>query len=596
MNDRVGQQLGNYRLLRLLGQGGQASVYLGVHLYLKSQAALKVRHTVLTEEEQTVFLQEAQTLVRLSHPHIVRVLDFALQDGLPFLVMEYALHGTLRERHPRGTRLPLDVIIPYVKQVASALQYTHDQGLIHRDVKPENMLLNPQDQVLLSDFGLVMLAPHLLSSNATEPMEQALVGTTSYLAPEQLRGKAQPASDQYALGVVVYEWLCGKPPFGGPFLEVAVQHVSVSPPSLREQVPKLSPAIEEVVLRAMAKEPEQRFASVQDFATALEHAYQEAESPRLTPVLAPEQGTETGKKKSPLHNLPTGTVTLLFTDMEGSTRLLYQLGDRYAGVLAECRQLLRAAFQQWSGHGVDAQGDAFFVVFAHAIDAVMAAVDTQRALAGHSWPQGTTVLMRMGLHTGEPTLTSEGYIGLDVHRAARIMSAGHGGQVLLSQTTRDLVEQELPVGVSLRDLGEHRLKDLRGPQRLFQLVIADLPADFPPLKTLDAHPNNLPVQPTPLIGREQEVAAVRQLLGHEDTRLVTLTGPGGVGKTRLGLQVAAEMSEGFLDGVFFVNLAPIREPEFALRAIVQTLEIRETAEQGQGQAQPLHLQIGRAHV
>src|SRR5712692_8108770 len=254
MNDRVGQQLGNYRLLRLLGQGGQASVYLGEHLYLKSQAALKVRHAVLTNEEQAVFLQEAQTLVHLTHPHIVRVLDFALQDGLPFLVMEYAPHGTLRQRHPRGTRLPLDVIIPYVQQVASAMQYTHDQGLIHRDVKPENMLLSSHDQVLLSDFGLVMLAPQLLSSEATEPMEQSLVGTTSYLAPEQLRGRAQPASDQYGLGVVIYEWLCGKPPFQGPFLEVAVQHVSMHPPSLREQVPDLSPAIEEVVLRALAKE------------------------------------------------------------------------------------------------------------------------------------------------------------------------------------------------------------------------------------------------------------------------------------------------------------------------------------------------------
>ena len=190
MNDRVGQQLGNYRLLRLLGEGGQASVYLGEHIYLKSQAAVKVRHTVLTDEERAVFLQEAQSLVHLTHPHIVRVLDFALQDGMPFLVMEYAPHGTLRQRHPRGTRLPLDVIISYVKQVASALQYTHDQGLIHRDIKPENMLLNSHYEILLSDFGLVMLAPHLLSADATEPMEQSLAGTTSYLAPEELRGRA----------------------------------------------------------------------------------------------------------------------------------------------------------------------------------------------------------------------------------------------------------------------------------------------------------------------------------------------------------------------------------------------------------------------
>src|SRR6266849_8757999 len=157
MVDRVGQQLGNYRLLRLLGQGGQASVYLVEHLYLKSQAALKVRHTVLTEEEQTVFLQEAQTLVLLTHPHIVRVLDFAVEDGTPFLVMEYAPQGTLRQRHLKDTRLPPETIVHYVQQVASALQFAHDQRLIHRDVKPENMLLSSRDEVLLSDFGLAML-------------------------------------------------------------------------------------------------------------------------------------------------------------------------------------------------------------------------------------------------------------------------------------------------------------------------------------------------------------------------------------------------------------------------------------------------------
>jgi serine/threonine protein kinase len=383
MRKDVGEQLGNYRVLRLLGEGGQASVYLGEHVYLKSQAALKVRHMVLTEEEQTVFLQEAQTLVRLTHPHIVRVLDFALQDGIPFLVMEYAPHGTLRQRHPKGTRLPLDVILPYVQQVASALQYTHDQHLIHRDAKPENMVLSSGDEVLLSDFGLVMLAPQTLSSGGTELMEPSLAGTTPYLAPEQLRGKAEVASDQYALGVVVYEWLCGKPPFRGPFLEVAVQHVSMPPPSSREQMPDLSPTIEEVVLRALAKEPAQRFARVQDFATALEHASKEAVSPRLTPALAPENGIETGHRPSSIHDLPVGTVTLLFTGMEGSTRLLQQLGDRYASVLSECRSLLRTAFQQWSGREVDTQGDAFFVAFARATDAVSAAVEAQRALASH---------------------------------------------------------------------------------------------------------------------------------------------------------------------------------------------------------------------
>jgi len=280
-----------------------------------------------------------------------------------------------------------------------------------------------------------------------------------------------------------------------------------------------------------------------------------------------------------MRELPTGTVTLLFCDIEGSTHLLQQLGDRYASLLMESRHLLRTAFHEWNGHEVDTQGDAFFVAFARTTDAISAAVDAQRALARHTWPEGTMVRVRMGLHTGEPSLMSEGYVGLDVHRAARIMAVGHGGQVLLSQATSMLVEHDLPDAVSLRDLGEHRLKDLQGPQRLFQLVIKDLPADFPALKTHDAHPNNLPIQPTPFIGREQELTVVRDLLGREKVRLLTLTGPGGTGKTRLGLQVAAELSERFVNGVFFVDLAPISDPDLVLSTIAQTLGIREVAGQ-----------------
>ncbi len=280
-----------------------------------------------------------------------------------------------------------------------------------------------------------------------------------------------------------------------------------------------------------------------------------------------------------MSELPTGTVTFLFTDIEGSTRLLQQLSEHYAGVLSECRDLLRAAFRGHHGHEVDTQGDSFFVAFARATDALEASVDAQRALATHCWPSNVVVRVRMGLHTGEPSLVAEGYIGLDIHYAERIMSAGHGGQILLSQTTRDLVEHDLPDGVSLRDLGEHRLKDLQRPSRLFQLIIADLPADFPPLKTLDSRPNNLPVQLTPLIGREQEVAAVQHLLQRVDVRLVTLTGPGGTGKTRLGLQVAAELSNLFPSGVYFVNLASISDPVFVIPTIAQTLGLRKVAGQ-----------------
>jgi predicted ATPase/class 3 adenylate cyclase len=280
-----------------------------------------------------------------------------------------------------------------------------------------------------------------------------------------------------------------------------------------------------------------------------------------------------------MQHLPAGTVTLLFTDIEGSTRLLQQLGEHYADLLAECRHLLRSAFHQWNGHEVDTQGDAFFVAFARATDAVSAAVAAQRALSNHAWPEGITVRVRMGLHTGEPHLSSEGYVGLDVHRAARIMSAGHGGQVLLSLTTRELVEQALPEGVILLDVGAHRLKDLQQPGQLFQLVIEGLAAEFPPLKTLDSYPNNLPIQPTPFIGREKEVDAVQQKLLRQDVRLVTLTGPGGVGKTRLALQVAAESSEHFADGTWFVSLAPLTDPNLVIPAIIQTLGLQEVRDQ-----------------
>jgi predicted ATPase/class 3 adenylate cyclase/DNA-binding CsgD family transcriptional regulator len=276
-----------------------------------------------------------------------------------------------------------------------------------------------------------------------------------------------------------------------------------------------------------------------------------------------------------IQNLPTGTVTLLFTDIAGSTRQLIHLGDHYAQVLSECRQVLCTAFGQWNGNVVDTQGDAFFVVFARATDAISAAVAAQRALAAHAFPDDATVQVRMGLHTGEPQRTAEGYVGLDVHRAARIMSAAHRGQVLLSQTTCSLVEQDLPEEVSLRDLCEHRLKDLGRPMRLFQLVIADLPSDFLPLHTLESFPNNLPIQPTPFLGREHEVAAIADLLRCEDVRLLTLTGPGGTGKTRLALQVAADLSERFKHGVFFVNLAPISDPALVVPTIAEALVIRE---------------------
>ena len=192
-------------------------------------------------------------------------------------------------------------------------------------------------------------------------------------------------------------------------------------------------------------------------------------------------------------SLPSGTVTFLFTDLEGSTRLLQELGDKFATLVADHDQLLREIWERHNGRVIDTQGDSFFVAFSRALDAIHAVVQSQRVVSNHLWPDGVTVRVRMGLHTGEPQIIALGYMGIDVHRAARIAAVAHGGQVLISQTTHDLVESELPEDVTFRDLGEHRLKDLRQPKHLYQLVIAGLPFDFPALKSLNLASNNLPI-------------------------------------------------------------------------------------------------------
>src|SRR6266699_1106712 len=267
MADRVGQQLGYYRLLRKIGQGAFAEVYLGEHQYLERLAAIKVLHMQMDPKTQEQFRHEAHTIAHLQHPHILQVLEFGIQDQIPYLVIEYTPGGTLRSQHPRGTRLPLEQIVTYVKQIASALDYAHQQRVIHRDVKPDNLLLNAKDEIVLSDFGLAVVPRTLDSLSTHNP-----AGTPLYMAPEQIQRKPCAASDQYALGIMVYEWLAGEAPFRGGLFEVFSQHLYQPPPSLRERLPGLPVAVEEAVFKALAKDPAHRFASVTDFASALEQA------------------------------------------------------------------------------------------------------------------------------------------------------------------------------------------------------------------------------------------------------------------------------------------------------------------------------------
>ncbi len=396
MGNFAGEQLGNYRIVGTLGQGGFAQVYLGEHIYLKSPAAVKVLHTLLTDEAHAAFMQEAQMLVRLHHPHIVRLLDFAVEAGMPFLVMEYAPGGNLRKLHPAGSRVALETVVAYIQQIASALHYAHSQHLIHGDVKPENILLGSQDELLLSDFGL-SIRESQSHAYSTQLVAQQIAGTSLYLAPEQLQGHSQPASDQYSLAVVVYEWLCGVPPFRGTALEIAVKHLTMPPQPLREYVPDLSPAVEEVVLQGLAKEPEQRFPDVLKFVAAFERAYRGI-AQRPVSVNSTEQGIASATE----------------------------------------------------------------------------------------YPQSTPA----------------------------------GGR-------------------------------------------------FEPIW-------KVPSILTSLIGRERDVAAICRLLQLSMSRLITLLGTGGIGKTRLSLQVAVEMRQHFTDGVCFVSLAAISDPGLLMLAIAQELGIQDS--------------------
>lgn len=271
----------------------------------------------------------------------------------------------------------------------------------------------------------------------------------------------------------------------------------------------------------------------------------------------------------PRRRLPTGTVTFLFTDVEGSTRLLEAAADRWPALLADHDRLLRGAITGHGGTVVKTEGDGFFAAFPSAVDAVAAAAQGQRALAGHDWPDELAPLVRMGLHTGLGLLGGDDYIGLDVHRASRITATAHGGQVVLSAATAALVEHELPDGVTMRDLGRHHLRDLSQAERIFQLELDGLDRTFPPLRSLTAAPNNLPAPVTHFVGRRRERARVRELL--ESSHVVTITGTGGTGKTRLALQVGAEIGAGFRDGVYFVDLAPVDDPDVVPSQVLRSL-------------------------
>src|SRR5579871_2528400 len=271
--------------------------------------------------------------------------------------------------------------------------------------------------------------------------------------------------------------------------------------------------------------------------------------------------------------LPSGTVTFLFTDIEGSTRMLESHPQAMGGAMSRHHDLLRDAVEANNGVVFETLGDGVYASFARASDAVRAAIAGQHAIRAEDWGEVGAIRVRMGLHTGDVQVRGEHYFGATLFRCARLMAIGYGGQMLLSRATRDLVQEALPSNASIRALGTHRLKDLAEPTEVFQLIHAELPSEFPALKSLDALANNLPMQTTRFIGREREVAAVRELVSSQ--RLVTLSGTGGAGKTRLALQVAADLVDTFEGGVWLVEVGPLTEAAHIQQAAANALNVRE---------------------
>jgi serine/threonine protein kinase len=436
----VGTEIAGFRLERLLGHGSAGEIYLAYDLRLGRRVALKLLPPELADDPafRERFIRESRVLASLEHPNVVPVYAAGEEAGRAFVAERYVREGTLRAQ----LRAPLDPssAVSIAGQIARALDAAHARQLVHRDVRPQNILVDANGAAYLIDFFV---------PTVSAPPGQVF-GTPPYMAPEQCRGQElHGRTDQYALACVLFECLTGEPPYGDEGVATIAAHVHGPIPRLSERRPGLPRALDAVFEQALAKDAADRFETCEAMVGAVSGA------------LSPDTGRPEG-----------GTVTFLFTDIEGSTRLVRRLRDRYPQVVEEHQRLVRAALSAHGGREVDTQGDSFFAVFPTATQAVLAGIEAQRAIAGHVWPDDLDVRIRTGIHTGRASLAGDRYFGLAVHRAARICAVATGGQTVVSETTRTLLddeEHERP-GFELRDLGARELKDFDRAVRLYEVA------------------------------------------------------------------------------------------------------------------------------
>lgn len=498
-----------YEVLTTVGRGGEGEVVKALDRQHDRSVALKSRISGPGVDRWRV-LSEARMLLSLEpHPNLPLVRDDFFEGDRHWLVMDWVegrnLASLLADRP--GAGLPPHEVLNAIEQVAAALDHLHrhDPPVVHRDLKPSNLIRQPDGRVVLVDFGV--------SSSTTG------WGTRGFRAPELASGVAMPTADVYGLAATTFALLTGDRPRAGSEAWTNIPAGGV---------------VERAIRRALATDPDRRYHSATAFVSELRR------------WLEP--------------SMPEGTVTLLLTDVEGSVRLWEEHPQAMARALERHDEIVATAVSQHGGVLVKTkgEGDSTFAVFHHAADAVSCAARIQRRFRRERWSTPTPMRVRIAMHTGEAHPRDGDYFGPVVNRAARLRAAAHGGQTVLTAATAALIKDGHPDGTALVDLGQHRLRDLAEPGRIYEMRVDGIDETFPPLRSLDERPHNLPIELTTFIGRERELSEVKALL--DRARTVTITGEGGAGKTRLALQVAAESGAAFEDGTWLIDLAPLVEP------------------------------------